>query len=61
MPEPEFLAADEGDALSPQEATNYARAVEGYRPPADHATQPDQVDSKPAETPEPEADAGEGE
>lgn len=34
-------------ALAALEAGNYAEAVKGYKPPADHATQPDQVDPAP--------------
>lgn len=38
------------DELALMETTNYAHAFADYRPPADHATEPDQVDALPGET-----------
>lgn len=48
MTHPDTPAAD--DELALMETTNYANAYADYRPPAEHATQPDQVDALPGET-----------
>jgi len=53
MTQPETPAdVDEVDdgmhgALAALEVGNYAEAMAGYRPPAEHATEPDQVDPLP--------------
>jgi len=52
MTDPETPADVETDdaeagALAALEAANYAEAAKGYQPPAEHATQSDQVDPVP--------------
>ena len=46
-PVPDETDDGEAGALAALEAGNYAEAVKGYQPPAEHATQPDQVDPLP--------------